>query len=196
MKLPDAMEILVKELADELVVTNISSVSRYLYAAKDRDRNLYSIIMGLASSVGLGLALALPQKKVLALDGDGSLLMNLGSLASIANENPSNFILVVFDNELYEGGGAHLSPTAGKTDLRTIGQGAGIKNSFLVRDLGEFKGQIKRALTANELTFIVAKVERAAEPRPVIGVHRIEQTYRFRRALKDEGLIPPWYEFR
>ena len=196
MKLPDAMEVLVNELSDELVVTNISSVSRFLYAARDRDRNLYSIIMGLASSVGLGLALALPQKKVLALDGDGSLLMNLGSLASIANENPSNFILVVFDNELYEGGGGHLSPTAGKTDLRTIGQGAGIKNSFLVRDLGEFKGQVKRALAADELTFIVAKVERAAEPRPVIGVHRIEQTYRFRRALKDEGLIPPWYEFR
>lgn len=194
MKLPDAMELLVRELTDELVVTNISSVARFLYGARDRDRNLYSIIMGLASSVGLGLALALPEKKVLALDGDGSLLMNLGSLATIANEAPANFILVIFDNECYEGGGEHPSFTGAKADLRAMGQGAGIKNSVLVRDLGDFEREIKKALKANELTFLVAKVERAVEPRPPIGVLRMEQTYRFLRSLRDEGLIPPWFE--
>ena len=193
MKLPDAMEVLTNQLSDELVVTNISSVARFLYATKDRDRNLYSVPMGLASSLGLGLALALPQKKVLALDGDGSLVMNLSSLTTMANENPPNFILVVFDNECYEGTGAHRSPTAGKTDLRAVAEGAGIKNSFLVTDLMEFGGQIKKALAKDELTFIVAKVERASEPRPAMGVLRTEQVFRFLRSLRDEGLIPPWY---
>lgn len=194
MRLPEAMEILAKQLTAELVITNLSSVSRILYGACDRDRNLYSIVMGLASSVGLGLALALPTKKVVVLDGDGSLLMNLGSLATIANENPPNLVLVVFDNECYEGAAGHWSATAGKTDLRAIGQGAGIKNSFMATDLSDFESQIKKALKADELWYMVAKVEKLTGPRPSIGMHRIENIYRFLRALRDEGLIPPWHE--
>lgn len=194
MKLLAAMEILTKQLKDELVVTNISSAARSLYAAGDRDRNLYSVTMGLASSVGLGLALALPSKKVIAVDGDGSLLMNLGSLATIANENPPNLVLIVADNECYEGPGGQPTATAGKTDLAEVGRGAGIKNSLTVRGLEEFEQAVKKALAAQELSLVVAKVEKETGVKRPMALHRLENTFRFLRALRDEGLIEQWYE--
>lgn len=193
MKLASAMQALSKELDKELVITNVSTAARALYATCDRDRNLYSITMGLASSLGLGLALALPSKKVVVLDGDGSLLMNLGSLATIANENSPNLVLIVWDNECYESPGGQPTATADKTDLGAVAQGAGIGNSLTVRKLGEFSRAVRKALKENQLAFIVAKVEKW--PRRVQrGIHRIENTYRFLRALRQEGLVEPWYE--
>ncbi len=195
MKMDSAVDVLTRELKDELVLTNIATAARSLYCSDDRDKNLYGISMGQASSMGLGLALALPTKKIVVLDGDGSLLMNLGSLATIANEDPPNLVLIVWDNECYQGPGGLASATAGKTDLRAIAQGAGIKNSVQVNDLEGFTKTIKQALTGRELFFIVAKVEKEEKSkRPRMGLHKIENTYRFLRALRDEGLINGWHE--
>lgn len=193
MKLAAAMQALSKELDQELVITNVSTAARALYDACDRDRNLYSITMGLASSVGFGLALALPTKKVVVLDGDGSLLMNLGSLATIANENPPNLLLIVLDNECYESPGGQPTATAGKTDLGAVARGAGIENSLTVRKVEEFSQALRKSLHGDKLAFIVAKVEKWPK-RVRRGIHSIENTYRFLRALRQEGLIEPWYE--
>ena len=82
-----------------LLICNIGYPSRELFSVSDRPENFYMLgSMGMASSIGLGLALARPERRVLVLDGDGSVLMNLGSLASIAHHGPENYLLVILDN--------------------------------------------------------------------------------------------------
>lgn len=195
MKRIEAIKALCEELKDELVVTNIAGVNRELYDVADRDLNLYvSTCMGVAASVGLGLALALPASKVVVLEGDGSMLMNLGALATIANCGPSNLALIVFDNESYESPGPWPSATAGKTDLALVAKGAGIANSSTLRTLPEFTAAMKAALQGNELTFLAAKVETGIVADKPMGIDGVETRYRFVRALAEKKLVPPWYE--
>ncbi len=195
MKRFDALKVLSQMLREELVVTSIAGVSAELFHVCDRDLNYYgNHCMGLASSVGLGLALALPGRRVIVLDGDGSLLMNLGSLATIANENPPNLIEIVFDNECYESPGLWPTATAGPTDLAAIGKGAGIKNSLTVGTLEKFHETLSKALAADELYLIVAKVEKGLAPVPPMTIDVTENTYRLLRALVQRGLIEEWRE--
>ncbi|MGL6298786.1 MAG: thiamine pyrophosphate-dependent enzyme, partial [Methanobacteriaceae archaeon] len=103
MKRFDAIKNIMENITDELIICNIGFPSRELYEIKDRDENFYMLgSMGLASSIGLGLAMAISNnKKVVVFDGDGSLLMNMGSLVTIFNQNPENLVWVVFDNGCY-----------------------------------------------------------------------------------------------
>jgi thiamine pyrophosphate-dependent acetolactate synthase large subunit-like protein len=96
---------LVSELTDEIIVTNSGGTQHELFSLADRDANFYATGIGLASPVALGLAIALPNRKIIALDGDGSLLLNLGILPVLADERPQNLTILVFDNGLYESGG-------------------------------------------------------------------------------------------
>ena len=124
MKRISAIEAIALELADELVICNLGYPSRELYALKDKVTHFYMLgSMGLASSIGLGLAMAQP-RKVVVLDGDGSLLMNLGSLATIANHAPENYLLVVLDNQCYGSTGCQLTATSHAADLAAIATGA------------------------------------------------------------------------
>ena len=98
----EAIEDIMKSIDDELIVCNIGFPSRELYEIDDRDENFYMIgSMGLASSIGLGLALARPDKDIVVIDGDGSLLMNMGSLVTVFATNPSNLTWIVIDNGAY-----------------------------------------------------------------------------------------------
>lgn len=124
-----ALENISAQLEDELVICNIGFPSRELYAVKDSSNHFYMLgSMGMASSVGLGLALA-QKRKVMALDGDGSLLMNLGSLVTIFSQNPENFILVVLDNECYGSTGSQCT-YASNVDLSKVAKAVGFKKSF------------------------------------------------------------------
>ncbi|HEU5322267.1 MAG TPA: thiamine pyrophosphate-dependent enzyme, partial [Methylomirabilota bacterium] len=135
-----------------------------LFAAGDRPANLYTWgSMGLASSIGLGLALARPERPVTVLDGDGSLLMNLGSLATLAACRPPNLVVVVWDNERYGTTGGQPSATAGVTDLAAVARGAGIERTRLVRDLPALDAALAAARREPGPWVIVAKV---AESRP------------------------------
>ena len=127
MKRVHAIKTIAEELTDELVVCNLGFPSRELYALHDRKTHFYMLgSMGLASSIGLGISLSQP-RKVVVLDGDGSLLMNLGSLATIANHAPENYLLVVLDNRCYGSTGCQPTATSKVTDLSAIASGAGLR---------------------------------------------------------------------
>ena len=125
----DCLTVLAPMIDDELVVGNVARTSFEWHAVKPRQGNLYTMGMGLVTPVCFGLALTLPHRRVVALDGDGSLLLNLGVLATIANLAPRNLTIFVFDNEAYASTGGLPTATAGKTDLAKIAQGAGIGNA-------------------------------------------------------------------
>ena len=125
----DAIKKIVESLTDELIVCNLGTPSRELYNILDRDENFYMLgSMGLASSIAFGIAISRPEKKVICIDGDGSILMNLGSLSTIANNNPNNLILIVIDNSSYGSTGDQRTYTKYKTRLEIIAKGAGFKS--------------------------------------------------------------------
>ena len=137
-----------------LLVGNIGYPSRELYAVGDRPSNFYMLgSMGLASSIGLGLALALPDRRVVAIDGDGSVLMNLGSLVTIADQEPENYLLVILDNGCYGSTGSQPTCTARKADLARIAEGAGVTEVRLAASPEE----LRAGLTGRGV--LVVKVE-------------------------------------
>src|SRR5262245_16096065 len=114
----EATRIVVAHAADAAIIASLGHPAYDLFAAGDRPRNFYTWgSMGLASSVGLGLALARADVQVIVIDGDGSLLMNLGSLATIGLLHPANYVLVVMDNEQFATTGGQSTPTANGADL-------------------------------------------------------------------------------
>ena len=116
-----------------LVICNLGFPAQELFSIRDSERFFYMLgSMGLASSIGLGLSLG-TQQKVVVLDGDGSVLMNLGTLSTIANHAPANFILVIIDNSSYGSTGDQPTHTAGVTDLAEISRGAGISSVFRIK---------------------------------------------------------------
>ena len=140
------------------IVASLGHPAYDLFAAGDRPQNFYTWgSMGLASSIGLGLALARPDVRVFVLDGDGSLLMNLGSLATIGSLRPVNLVLVVMDNEEYATTGGQKTPTAHGADLGAAASAMGVTRTATVRT----EGELEAALDA-EAAVIVAKVRESA----------------------------------
>ena len=174
---------LLKHLTDEPVVPNLGPTADELWHAGDRDRNFYTYgYMGLCSSIALGMALSVPDK-IISLDGDGSLLMNLGAIASIGRERPKNLIVVVWDNEMWGQTGGQATHTAFGTELDQVAKSCGIANTALVHDLEGLDGIFKRALVEDGPWFIVAKVEDPPEPFPLCPNEPEMTLYRFRRSF-------------
>ena len=150
---------LVSELAkDVLVVTNLSSNARMWSALRGERPSFYGLNMGLCLPFAVGLALAFPKRKVLALDGDGSLIIETSSLITAADVAPPNLLAIVFDNGNYTDMGE--TATARRTNLEKMAQGAGIRRTATVRSLKAFEQAVRKALAGSGFTFIVAKVER------------------------------------
>jgi sulfopyruvate decarboxylase subunit beta len=189
MKRYDCLRAIAPHFDQELVVTNIGAVRHEWQALRPHPGNFHLQNLGLTSSMALGLALALPHRTVVAFDGDGSLLLNLGSLATIANQHPRNLIHIVFDNECYESSRGAPTATAGKADLAAIARGAGIANAVVVKSLAEFEEVFTRALKSRDLCFILAKVEAGAGDVPAAALDSQENKYRFVRYIeKSESL--------
>ncbi len=147
------------KLSDEVVLGGIGGPTYDLYGAGDRDRNLYTWgSMGMISSMGLGLALARPDLRIVVIDGDGALLMNLGTLATIARKAPPNLVHIVWDDEAYETTGRQPTHTAAGADLAAIAFGAGIRQAVMVTDPDGFSAAVDRALKEPGPWFIAAKV--------------------------------------
>jgi thiamine pyrophosphate-dependent acetolactate synthase large subunit-like protein len=145
--------------------------------------------MGIGSPAGLGLALALPHRRAVVIDGDGSLLLNLGILATLGNFRPPNLTVFVMDNECYESIGGFPTATAGGVDLAAMAKGAGIKNASTTRTAEEFKKAAEQALTDNAFHFVVAKVAKGTKRMPSIYMDGIEEAYRFLRYIEEsEGI--------
>jgi sulfopyruvate decarboxylase subunit beta len=181
----DALREIYPELERCVVVTIMGAVAAELQAVGHRPNFFYlQHAMGLASSLGLGVALARPEATVVVLDGDGSILMNLGGLTTLARYRPPNLVHVVFDNESLLSVGGFPTATATGSDLAGIAAAAGVPRTATVRDLDAFGAAFREALAARELTTLVAKVEAVGPAGYVTDLSLLENRYEFQRHLR------------
>ncbi len=190
MKRYECLEWLAPRITDQLVVPSVSGQWMWGHLSK-HEGNLLLGSMGNALGVGLGMALGLPHRRIIVLETDGSVLLSLFNLPTLANQNPANMAVFVFDNEAYSGSRiSQPSATRGKTDLAAIATGAGIEHAVTVRDIESFRKEAAQALGSNTLRFIVAKIEETLEHRGIArsDVDLLENKYRFVRYIeKTEG---------
>lgn len=173
----------VSRIEDALVVTGPGATTRELCALNDRDGNLYRAYMGGVVPIALGLALAFPHRRVIALDGDGSLLMGLTILPVVGHYKPRNLLVIVFDNGIYEGAGKLPTLAGPDTNLAAIARAAGIRSARETTDTEAFEQALDAALQAGETGFLVAKVEPGSQA-PYAELDGIENKYRFVRYIE------------
>jgi sulfopyruvate decarboxylase subunit beta len=181
----DCLRSVYSELENYLVVTIMGAVAAELHSLGHRPNFFYlQHAMGLASSTGLGLALCLPERSVIVFDGDGSLLMNLGSLTTMARYRPRNLVHVVFDNESLLSVGGFPTATSTGTDLEGIARAAGIPRAVTVRSVENFRTALSDAAHGNELTTIIAKVEATGPSGYITDLSLLENRFQFRRHIQ------------
>jgi thiamine pyrophosphate-dependent acetolactate synthase large subunit-like protein len=145
---------------EEAVVGGIGNTNFDLWAAGHRPQNFYMLgSMGLAFPIALGVALAQPDRRVFALEGDGSLLMQLGCLSTIATLKPKNLSMIVMDNGIYQITGAQPTPAAATTDLMAVAIGCGLSNSTWAADEEDFERLVDRSLTSSEPMLIGVRID-------------------------------------
>jgi thiamine pyrophosphate-dependent acetolactate synthase large subunit-like protein len=146
--------------SEEAVIGGIGNSNFDLWASGQRPQNFYMLgSMGLATPIALGVAIAQPQRKVFALDGDGSILMQLGALGTVAAEASKNLAIIIWDNGLYQITGSQKTLTSSGTDLVAIAKGAGIVQSYWAFDEAHFDSLIERTLTGDGPWFIAARID-------------------------------------
>jgi len=181
----DCLAAIYDELCECAVVTIMGAVAAELYSLGHRPNFFYlEHAMGLASSLGLGVALVQPERKVVVVDGDGSVLMNLGGLTTLARYARPNLTHLVFDNESLLSVGGFPTATATGSDLAGIARAAGIAHTRIVRDLAAFADETRAALAADTLSCIVAKVEATGPASFHMDLHPLENRFQFQRALR------------
>ncbi|MEM7113769.1 MAG: thiamine pyrophosphate-dependent enzyme [Chloroflexota bacterium] len=187
MKRADAIKAIYSELHDKLVVTIMGACAQELYDLGHRENFFYlQHAMGLASSIGLGLAMNRPDKKVVVMDGDGSVLMNLGTLTTLARYRPSNMVHIIFDNgSLLSTGGFASHTTEGITDLAAIAKGAGVEHTALVSTPFDFIEAVADAFERDALSVIVAKVEAVGPDHFGMDLQLPENAFRFKRFVSE-----------
>jgi thiamine pyrophosphate-dependent acetolactate synthase large subunit-like protein len=169
-------------LTHELVVVCNGFLSREAHAFRDRPENFYMIgSMGVAPAIGLGVALAQPNRTVVVLDGDGNVLMGMGTLATVGALKPRNFIHIVFDNEVY--GSTGNQPTISQTvRLDQVAKAAGYRNVERVRELDDLVYEAKVMLKQEGPSFLLVKVSEMAEDVGRVEIEPPAMTQRFRAA--------------
>jgi sulfopyruvate decarboxylase subunit beta len=181
----EAMRTIYQQLERCVVVTIMGATAAELQALGHRPNFFYlQHAMGLASSLGLGIALARPELKVVVLDGDGSILMNLGGLTTLARYRPSNLVHVVFDNESLLSVGGFPTATATGSDIAAMAAAAGVPRTATVGDLEGFAEAFATALAADTLTTLVAKVEAVGPKAFVTDLPLLENRFQFARYLR------------
>ncbi|MBA2259961.1 MAG: thiamine pyrophosphate-binding protein [Acidobacteria bacterium] len=184
----DALQAVYPELERCVVVTIMGAVAAELQSIGHRPNFFYlQHAMGLASSVGLGIALGRPELQVVVFDGDGSLLMNLGGLTTLARYRPRNLVHVVFDNESLLSVGGFPTATSTGSDLAEIAKAAGVPHTATVRGLEEFREAFLAAQKRDDLTTLVAKTDAVGPSGYVTDLSLLENRYEFARHLKQLG---------
>lgn len=187
MKRSKCIEAIYPELQDKLVVTIMGACAQELYDLGHCENFFYlQHAMGLASSIGLGLAISEPQEKVVVLDGDGSVLMNLGTLTTLARYKPANMTHIIFDNgSLLSTGGFASHTTSGITDLAAIAKGAGVEHVDSVSTPMDFIGAVADAFEREAFSVIVAKVEAVGPDHFGMDLKLPENAFRFERYIRE-----------
>lgn len=194
MKRYDCLEVVAEEMADALVITTVGGAAAEWNAIRPGDGNLRCRTLGLVSSIAMGLALALPRRRIVGIDGDGALLMNACGLATLAWQSPANLTLLLFDNGIYEASGLRPTATSAGADLIAMAKGAGVKNARWASSLDDYRSELRRAKERGALTIVGAKTESGADyfktwsALPAFEYNEVENLYRFMRHIeKIEG---------
>ena len=179
----EAIQRIMEAVTNEIVVGNIGHPAQELYAIKDRPENFYMLgSMGLASSIGLGLALS-TDRKVVVLDGDGAVLMNLGSIATIGALQPKNLVLIIIDNEAYGSTGFQATFTTAGIHLERIARACNIEKTALIVKEEEISPALKKILAADDgPSCLVIKVEKGMPA--AVAVIPYDATYLRDRFMK------------
>ena len=186
MKRYESLQAIAPLMDDELFVTTAGGATSEWNAVRPSDANMQVRTLGLCSSIGLGLAVALPHRKVIVYDGDGALWMNLGSLATIGLHQPKNLIHICWDNQQYESsGGSATVSTTGNIDFAEVARGAGIVSSRRVADLEDLQDAVRHALGNEGPHFIWAVIEAGRTQVPPLRYDELENKYHFIRYIED-----------
>jgi len=154
---------------EEAVIGGIGNTNFDLWAAGHRPQNFYMLgSMGLAFPIALGVALAQPDRRVFALEGDGSLLMQLGCLTTIAALKPKNLVMVVMDNGLYQITGSQPTPASSVADIVAIATASGLTDSAWAADEEDFERLVDQSLSASEPVLIGVRID----DKPGVGTTR------------------------
>ena len=181
----DALSAIYSDLEKHIVVTIMGAVAAELYMLGHRHNFFYlEHAMGLASSMGLGIALSMPEHKVIVIDGDGSLLMNLGTLSTMARYKPGNLLHIVFDNESLLSVGGFPTATATGTDLAGIARASGIPAVIEANSPDSLSNAVKKALDGSQMTSIISKVEAVGPKTFHMDLPLLENRFQFKRSLE------------
>ncbi|MBJ7404751.1 MAG: hypothetical protein JHD07_16200 [Bradyrhizobium sp.] len=173
---------------EEAVIGGIGNTNFDLWAAGHRPQNFYMLgSMGLAFPIALGVALAQPGRHVFALEGDGSLLMQLGALSTIASLRPKNLVMIVMDNGIYQITGAQPTPAAGVADIVAIALGSGLANSAWAADEEDFERLVDDAMAAAGPSLIAVRID----DKPGLGTTRRDPVQIRERFMQGLGVREP-----
>jgi sulfopyruvate decarboxylase subunit beta len=190
----DAIKSFVRLRTDEICICGVGVSGRELYSAGHHPLNLYNVNMPYPLALAFGIALAIPQRRTILLDGDGSILSGCSTLSVVGNVRPPNLLIVVWDNEAFVTPYGLPTPTAGATDLEAVAKGMGIPQAKTVRTLPEFEAELRCILRSRETAMLVAKVDKIMEPDVAAYPFGLtENGISFRRALVDQGLVDPFH---
>lgn len=194
MKRRDALQIFARYRGGAPTIVGPGLGARMLFDVGHDDATIYNMELGYPAAMSLGLALALPGERIYALEGDGSMLAGLGTLATIARYRPRNLVVLVLDNGAYATTGTMPSATAGGTDLAEVGRAAGCAASERVENENALATALERTAREEGPFLIVAAVE-PDDPASVAAARAmpfdiVESAIRFRRVLEERGLVP------
>ena len=184
MKRDEMLKVFARQRRDEIVVAVYTAAQEITHIAPNDLNYTFVGAMGQGSSHALGLALGRPDKKVVVFDGDGSLLMNLGSLVTIANQAPKNYVHCLCENGCYETNGSVPTPRSGQIRFADLAKTAGYKKTFEISDLAEWERELPNILKEEGPVFVTLKVEAGeAYPENFRRLYSLEHREKFRRKL-------------
>ncbi|TMA98243.1 MAG: thiamine pyrophosphate-binding protein [Deltaproteobacteria bacterium] len=184
MKRDEMLKAFARQRKDEIVVAVYMAAQEITHIAPNDLNYTFTGAMGQGSSHALGLALGRPDKRVVVFDGDGSLLMNLGSLVTIANQAPKNYVHCLCENGTYETNGSVPIPRAGQIRFAELANTAGYRNTYEISDLSDWEKKLPNILKEEGPLFVDLKVEPGeAYPENFPRLYSIEHREKFRRTL-------------
>jgi len=184
MKRDQCLKVLARHRTNEIVVAVYQAAQEWLHISPSDLNYTFAGAMGQGSSHALGLALGRPDKKVVVFDGDGSLLMNLGSLVTVANQAPKNYVHCVCENGCYETNGSVPIPRVGQIRFAELAKSAGYKKTYEIADLSEWERKLPEILKDEGPVFVTLKVEAGeAYPENFPRLYSLEHREKFRQTL-------------